>query len=172
MTGEPSGKPTQTGKMTPADWVLAALFAATIVVVAAQVLWRYVFNDSLIWTEELSRYLFTWMTLIGAAVAVREATHVRITTLTSRLPARAARVLTLAQLALIVVFLGYLVVVGCRWVRINADTLTPALGLPLNYALYAALPVAAGLGVWFGIRRFITVLGTKPEPPKPAREDA
>jgi TRAP-type C4-dicarboxylate transport system permease small subunit len=156
---EPSGE----RKLSVADWIIATLFAATIVVVTAQVVWRYVFNDSLIWTEELSRYLFTWMTFVGAALAIREATHIRITALTDRLPPTARKWLRLATLALIVAFLAYMVLIGFRWVRLNADTRTPALGLPLNYVLYAALPVASLLGVGFGIRRIVALLRERPE---------
>jgi len=155
--------PNDQPKLSVTDWVIAVLFAATIVVVTAQVVWRYVFNDSLIWTEELSRYLFTWMTFVGAALAIREATHIRITALTDRLPPTARTWLRVATLALIVGFLAYLAVIGFRWVRLNADTRTPALGLPLNYVLYAALPVASLLGVGFGIRRIVALLRERPQ---------
>ena len=153
---------TKEQRMSAGDWAIAALFGATIAVVTAQVIWRYVFNDSLMWTEELSRYLFTWMTFVGAALAVKEARHIRITAVTDRLPASAERWLRVAVLALMVAFLGYLAVIGSKWVLINANTRTPALGLPLNYVLYAALPVASLLGACFGIRRIVATVRERP----------
>jgi TRAP-type C4-dicarboxylate transport system permease small subunit len=141
--------------LSAGDWVVAVLFAATIVVVSAQVVWRYVFNDSLVWTEELSRYLFTWMIFLGAALAVKEATHIRVSLLVDRLPPKLAGHLTAARLVLVAALFGFLAVVGFQWVRMNADTRTPALGLPLNYVLYASLPVASVFGVYFAVRRAV-----------------
>ena len=135
--------------MSPGDWVIAALFGATIVVVTAQVVWRYAFNNSLVWTEELSRYLFVWMTFQGAALAGKESSHIRVALLVDCLPAKLRRWLAIGCLGLIVVFLGFLVVVGIQWVRLNAHTRTPALGLPLNYVLSASLPLASLVGLWF-----------------------
>ena len=135
------------------DWIIAGLFGVAILVVTAQVLWRYALNDSLVWTEEASRYLFVWMTLLGAALAVKEGTHIRVTALVDNLPVRVKRRLRVLELILMAAFLGFLVVVGFQWVALNADTPTPALRLPMNYALYASLPVASLIGIYFALRR-------------------
>jgi len=144
------------------DWILAVLFGATIVVVAAQVLWRYAFNNSLVWTEELSRYLFVWMTFVGAAVAVGQGTHVRVGLLADRLPPRWGRRLAAAQYLLVAVFLAFLTVVGFRWVKINSGVHTPALRLPLNWVLYGALPVTTFFGTWLAVRRAWKELRAEP----------
>ena len=96
--------------MSPGDWVIAALFAATIVVVTAQVVWRYAFNNSLVWTEELSRYLFVWMTFVGAALAVKESSHIRVSLLVDCLPARVRRWLAIGCLLLTAAFLAFLII--------------------------------------------------------------
>ena len=146
--------------MSIGDYLIATLFAATLVVITAQVLCRYVLNDSLVWTEELARYLFVWITFIGAALAVKEGTHIRVALIVDRLPSNVRRFLDVAQLVLAAAFLGLLVWLGFQWVWLNASSLTPALGLPLNYACYAALPVAAILGLYFAVRRLIKVART------------
>ena len=143
------------------DWVVAALFGATILVVTAQVLWRYVLNDSLVWTEEASRYLFVWMTFIGAALAVKEGTHIQVTALVDSLPANVQRWLRVLEVVLMAGLLGFLTVVGFQWVALNADTPTPALRLPLNYVLYASLPVASLIGVFFALRRLAEELSRR-----------
>jgi len=135
------------------DYAIAALFAATIVVITAQVLWRYAFGSPLVWTEELARYLFMWITFLGAALAVRDGTHIRVTLLVDRLPAGVRRAMTVVQLLLMVLLMVFLVYVGAWYVRTNAAARTPALGLPLSYAVYTSLPVAMILGIWFTLRR-------------------
>jgi TRAP-type C4-dicarboxylate transport system permease small subunit len=56
--------------------IIAHGIVAGLVLLA--VVLRYVFNDPLIWGEELIVGLFTWMVFIGAAAAVRSRTHIRI----------------------------------------------------------------------------------------------
>ena len=48
---------------------LVLLFAAMVVACTAQVIWRYLFNDPLVWSEELARYLFIWISYLSAWVA-------------------------------------------------------------------------------------------------------
>ena len=49
--------------------VAAALVAAIVALVFAQVAVRYVLGGSLVWSEELTRVLFVWMVLLAAATA-------------------------------------------------------------------------------------------------------
>lgn len=48
-----------------------------------QVLTRYVFFYSIVWSEEVTRYLMIWMTFIGAALAVSKQDHINIDIFTS-----------------------------------------------------------------------------------------
>ena len=56
--------------------VLFSGFAFVIFIVFLQVILRYVFHSSLTWVEELTRYLFVWLTWIAAARAVRDDKHI------------------------------------------------------------------------------------------------
>ena len=145
----------QSRKMSIADYVLASFFAGTIVVVAAGVVWRYVLRSPLVWTVELSRILFVWMTFLGAALAVKEGSHICVTLLVEHLPGRVRKYLGILRLILVVAFLGFMVYVGARWVQLTAGTRTPALGLPLNYVSYAALPVGFLLAIYFDLRQVV-----------------
>lgn len=144
--------------MTPGDWVMAALFAATILVVTAQVASRYVFDSPFNWTEELSRLLFAWMIFVGAALAIREGTHIRVPVLVERLPARVRRYLSAGSMLLVAAFLGMVVVVACQWIWGERHARTPALGVPKALVWYSSLPVAAALGACFALVRAVRLL--------------
>jgi TRAP-type transport system small permease protein len=63
--------------------VLSALLvfsvAVLIVPVSLQIFSRYTaLIPSYIWTEELARFLFVWMIMIGAMVGIRESTHFEV----------------------------------------------------------------------------------------------
>jgi TRAP-type transport system small permease protein len=68
------------------EWLLVALMALMVLLVFGNVLMRYAFNSGITVSEELSRWLFVWMTFLGAIVAMKEGAHLGSDTLVSRLP--------------------------------------------------------------------------------------
>ena len=69
--------------------MLGGLFLAVMVVlVFGNVVLRYAFNSGLTMSEEVSRWLFVWLTFMGAVVALREHSHLGVDALVLRLPQR------------------------------------------------------------------------------------
>lgn len=66
--------------------VAAALMAAMLAVMAAQVTSRYVFGQPLAWTEEVLRYLYVWLVFLGASAAYADRGHVAVTLISDHLP--------------------------------------------------------------------------------------
>lgn len=56
---------------------LVVTAAIMVIVIAYQVVLRYVFNASNAWSEELARYLFIYDVFIGSAIALRKNSHCR-----------------------------------------------------------------------------------------------
>ena len=52
--------------------------AIMTILVFIQVVMRYVFSNSLSWSEELARFIFLWLSWIGASYAVKERSHFRV----------------------------------------------------------------------------------------------
>ena len=55
-------------------WTMAIM----TILVFIQVVMRYVFSNSLSWSEELARFIFLWLSWIGASYAVKERSHFRV----------------------------------------------------------------------------------------------
>ena len=53
------------------DALAAVLLLVVTVLITAQVLVRYAFGGSLVWSEELTRLLFVWMVMVAAVTAPR-----------------------------------------------------------------------------------------------------
>lgn len=86
--------------------ILASFMALMAGLIFVQVVMRYVFENSLVWSEELVRWLFIWTIWVGIAYAFRTGDHIRITMLSDRLAAPARRRLEAALgLAMIAFFL-------------------------------------------------------------------
>ena len=65
--------------------LIALLLAAMVVLVFGNVVLRYVFNSGITVSEEISRWLFVWMTFLGAIVALKEHGHLGTDILVGRL---------------------------------------------------------------------------------------
>jgi TRAP-type C4-dicarboxylate transport system permease small subunit len=68
------------------SWLIALALAVMVVLVFTNVVLRYAFSSGITISEELSRWLFVWLTFLGAIVAMREGAHLGSDTLVSRLP--------------------------------------------------------------------------------------
>jgi TRAP-type C4-dicarboxylate transport system permease small subunit len=141
-------------RLSPSDLLLVGLFAAILVIILLAVFFRYVVNRSLFWSDEVVRYMFVWFTLLGAALVLRDRRHIRVEYFLERMPPGPRRGVEFLGLLLILAFNVFLVVAGFLWVQETKGASTPALGLPLSLAFYAALPTTAALSCYFAVRRF------------------
>ena len=79
--------------------LLLFLYSFIVLVIAIEVIRRFVLMYSSVWGEEVARFAFIYLVWIGAAVAVRDRAHIRIDVITHLLPPRgAARVYLLGDL--------------------------------------------------------------------------
>ncbi|TLI96426.1 TRAP transporter small permease [Escherichia sp. E4385] len=67
------------------DFILVACMVVMFLLIFINVMMRFIFNDSIDIAEELPRFLFVWMTFIGAVIALREKTHINVNIITARL---------------------------------------------------------------------------------------
>jgi TRAP-type C4-dicarboxylate transport system permease small subunit len=146
-------------------FVLALLVLAMTGATLAQVIARYAFNEPLIWSEEAARYLFVWVSLLGAALATREGTHYVLDALVQRFP-RAGRLA--ARAAAFVVSAGFLAILVRTGMNETAQaSLQDSATLPIGMALpYAAIPVGAAL-MLFHLLAGLLLKEPQPEAPLP-----
>lgn len=134
-------------------WAVIALLAAMSVIVFANVCLRYLTNFSLIWAEEVARYLMIWMTFLGAGLALRMGGHVAVTNLHDFMPVPVRRVVRALIAAALFCFFAAMVWFGHDYMTRMGRQLTPATRVPFAY-IYAAMPV----GFVLLIAHFVLVL--------------
>lgn len=69
---------------------LIIMYSLMVIVIFFQVIMRYVFNNSLSWSEELGKFLFVWLSWIGISIGAKRGEHIKITMLVDKLPPRTA----------------------------------------------------------------------------------
>lgn len=133
--------------------LLAAMVAAITAVTFAQVFTRYVTENPLIWTEEVARYLFVWITLIGAAAGVRLHAHFGLDILRRYVPPLRG-FLGAVTMLIVAGFLVLLLYTGIAETRQAALQFSPALQVRMHWA-YLALPVGAALALWHVLAHWV-----------------
>jgi TRAP-type transport system small permease protein len=121
---------------------LTLLVAALVVPVTMQVLSRYTgLIPRYIWTEEIARFCFVWIVMIGAMLGVRDGTHFDLDALPhSRNPkveAAMRLVVHIAVLAVALIFVHY----GWQFVRFGWHQTSEIAELPMPW-IFAAWPLA------------------------------
>ena len=146
------------GRYTRALDMLSGLcLAIMVVLVFGNVVLRYTMNSGITVSEELSRWLFVWLTFMGAVVALREHGHLGTDVLVSRLPAVGKKVcLVLAQVVML--YVSWLLLKG-SWAQmvINADTEAPVTGASVGI-FYASGVLMGGSAIAILLRDLLRTL--------------
>ena len=146
--------------------LLVATVAILVVPVTMQIVSRYTaLIPSYIWTEELSRFMFIWMVMLGAMVAVREGTHFEVD-VWPELSVRAAARLRIVSNILVLVFALVFIYWGIQFVRFGWEQESELAELPMPF-IFFAWPVAGLTWVLFLGEAFVAdfrILSTGEQP--------
>ena len=114
-------------------WLMVIGLALMVIMVFGNVVMRYAFNSGLTLSEELSRWLFVWMTFLGAVVALNERAHLGTDALISRLP-RGGQKLCLGLSLSLMLFICWLIFSGAyEQVKINWDSTSAVMETSMGY---------------------------------------
>ncbi len=102
--------------------IIAIMLAIMVVLVFGNVVMRYGFNSGITLSEELSRWLFVWLTFLGAIIALNERGHLGTDTLVARLPVMGKKI-CLGLSYVLMLYMCWLIFWG-TWeqTKINLDT--------------------------------------------------
>lgn len=130
------------------ELLMAAALAVMVVLVFGNVVLRYGFNSGITVSEEVSRWLFVWLTFLGAIVAMRDHAHLGSDMLVSRLPVIGKKICLVIG-HLLMLYITWLLFSGAlAQARINLDVQAPVTGASMAI-LYAAGIVFAVVAALF-----------------------
>ena len=132
------------------ELAIAACLAVMVVMVFGNVVLRYAFNSGIVVSEEVSRWLFLWMTFLGAVVALKERAHLGSDFMLALLPRRGKQVCLVAG-HLLMLYATWLVFSGSLvQARINLDVQAPVTG--------ASMAIVYAPGVVFAVCAIVLLL--------------
>ena len=126
-------------------YLIAAALVVMVALVFGNVVMRYAFNSGFTVSEELSRWLFVWLTFLGAVVALRDNAHLGTDMLVGRLGARGKRICMGLSLALMLYCMALLFKGSLEQFRINVDSQSPVMEASMGW-FYACGMVFSVLG--------------------------
>ena len=129
-------------------WLMVATVAILIIPVTLQIISRYTaLIPSWIWTEELSRFLFIWMVMLGAMIGIREHSHFEVD-VWPELGPKGAALLRIVSDTFVLIFALVFVLWGIQFVQFGLDQLSELAELPMPW-IFLAWPLAGATWVIF-----------------------
>jgi len=127
------------------DWLLIFLLATMVVLVFGNVVLRYGFNSGIVYAEELSRFSFMWLTLLGAMVAMRDGGHLGMSSVVDALPVKGQRVLSFSSDLLMLACCLLLTHGTWKYIALAMDDHSPVARLPMGVVFGALLICSVGI---------------------------
>ncbi len=131
------------------EFPAALLVAAEVVVLLMGVIWRYVLQTPLVWSDELASILFLWLAMLGSIVALRRGEHMRMTAIVGKLPPHLRAFLDLIAIAAALAFLLFVVRPAYEFAEDEMFVTTPSLEIANSWRA-AALPIGIALMILVG----------------------
>lgn len=125
-------------------FLLFMIVAAILICLGLQVLTRYVIEQPLSWTGEVSRYLMVWMTFIGASLCIRHHRLIRVEVILMKLKPKQIMFIHMFAGVVSIFFYGMLIYLGIQITGILSLQQSPALQIPM-YIPYLSVPIGGFL---------------------------
>jgi TRAP-type C4-dicarboxylate transport system permease small subunit len=150
--------------------VLLGLSVGLLVVpVTLQMIARFTaWIPSWIWTEEMARFLFIWMVMLGAMIGVREGTHFDVDVWPELAP-RTNAALRIVSLVFVLVFALVFVWYGVKFLQFGWNQSSELADMPMGF-IFAAWPLTGLTWLLFGIDRLRNDLRILRHGPSPGDE--
>jgi len=139
--------------------LIAVALAIMVVLVFGNVVLRYAFNSGITVSEEVSRWLFVWLTFLGAIVALKEHAHLGSDMLVSRLPTIGKKIFLVVG-HLLMLYITWLIFQGSlAQAKINWEVSAPVTGASVAVFYSAGIVFAVSAGIFLLYELWLAVSG-------------
>src|SRR5699024_4302115 len=123
-------------------YIVSILFIVMVILVALQVLTRFVIDYPISWSEEVGRYLMVYIVFLGSGLLVRKNGHIAIDFLLEIINLDNRKRLEFVNLAISTIFFLILIYSGIQLTMVVLGQATPTLQFSMAWA-YAAMPIGS-----------------------------
>jgi tripartite ATP-independent transporter DctM subunit len=134
--------------------IAAVLVVLEIVILSAGVISRYVINAPLIWSDELARFIFIWLSMFGSVIALRRNEHMRLSIFVNRASETTRQWLDALASVVVVAFLLVILLPTYALIDLEQVVTIPSLDISDGYRV-ASIATGSLLMVLVGIKRLL-----------------
>lgn len=149
------------GAIGLAEFAMAFSLGTMVVLVLSNVIMRYGFNSGIAASEDIARFLFIWMTFIGAILGVKDKAHLGMDAIVKLLPRSGKLLCSVLNHFLMLGTIGMLLVGSWQQMQLNNSVMAMgAIEYPLSWMYAAGFVGSAGLGA-FVLSNLVKLLSGK-----------
>lgn len=116
-------------------------FAMMVVLVFAQVVTRYLTESSLVWSEELSRFVMVWMVYLASILTYNAQQHIVVDALISNLHGLPQKILLVVGKLAVLVFVVFVIIGAYKFLPTTAIQKSPANSIVMAH-VYFVIPLS------------------------------
>ena len=146
---------------TLVEYIAGVLVLACVGILFSGVIGRYVFNDPIVWSDELASILFLWLAMLGSVIALRRGEHMRMTALVSQLREPVRTFLESFGMVASLLYLALIMKPALHYALDEIIVTTPSLEIS-NAWRASAIPAGIALMILFALFRMGKILRWKP----------
>ena len=135
----------------PLEIVMCCVLVAIVGVTFGQVVFRYVLESPLSWSDEAARFLLMWLAMLGAAYGFKTRSHFALVFIIERFETRFKKAASLLVTLVVATFLTVFLVNAVKYTMSARDVVGP--GTQLSMAIpYSSAVVGGILMLWYVLR--------------------
>lgn len=144
-------------KKVTIEEILGGILMAVIFLSATfQVFNRFFFHLSAPWTEEVCRYSFIWLALLGIANGIKRGTHLNVNLIDSLISPKAKKILNILLDLVFLALMIYMFRISVTYLVKTAKYGTASVGIGIKmWIIYLILPLFSGLSVYRLIEKYV-----------------
>lgn len=144
------------------EWITGLGVGVITILVLVQVLFRYVFQEPLTGSEELTRYCLIWLVLLGFTILIRKNKNMSITYFQELFSQNIQRILRIIVHCIIAFFCIILIYYGINLSMQAMIQITPATGFRMGY-VDLVVPISGIISLLFTMENIVHEVKVKPE---------
>lgn len=134
-----------------ARWIVIIAFGVMVVSAWLQVIFRYIIQYPLGWTEELCRIMLFWFSFISLGALVYRRGLMRVDAFVAGFPPKIQAIVSVLVHWIQIMFFLWLIYLSMRLVILANTQMSTALKIPYSY-IYFSLPLGLALAVFYSFK--------------------
>lgn len=136
---------------------VAGIFGVLVLMIFTQVVLRYVFASSLLWVEEMGKFMFMWLMWFGITIGVLKKSHIAVDFFVNLLPDKFQKWVRMISVVITGGFFLVLSYLGVTFAVKNIAAESSVLLIPIGY-VYMILPVCGLICVIYCVQQVLDIL--------------